>query len=209
VIPVRSLPVRSALRLGLLATLVAVLGACAASAAASFDPLGPCSADGQRPGAYPDLEARIPDTFDGAAPTRLDSGRNCTAANLGTLSGRGIDELRFAGGLWETGSRSGVTVAAFRAPGLTMGALAEFYETGARGARKTENVTTSDVRYGAVSGRRLDTLNDESFQTIVVLEGGEPDVVRAVLVASDVREIGTREAHDELVARACEAAVAP
>jgi hypothetical protein len=193
----------------ILLLLAAVAGGCVGGAAASFDPQGPCTEDAQRPGAYPDLEARIPTTYEGAAPVRLDSGRNCSAANLGTLTEHGIDELRFAGGLWETGERSGVTIALFRAPGLTMERLAEFYETGAKSARKTEAVTTDDFSAGSVDGRRLDTLNDESFQTIVVLEGPAPDVVRAVLVASDVREVGTRAAHDAVVERATRAAVAP
>ena len=205
-------PPRSFLRRSLsLAALVGgliALAACATAPGATFDPAGPCTTDGQRPGAYPELETRIPATFDGAAPVRLDSGRNCSETNLGTLSAHGIGELRFAGGLWETGERSGVTIAVFRAPGLTMERLAEFYETGARSARKTEAIETSPLTVRSVAGRRLDTLNDESFQTIVVLEGDEPDLVRAVLVASDVREVGTRDAHDRTVDRATEAAVA-
>jgi hypothetical protein len=185
---------------------IAALAGCVGRAGGSFDPAGPCGADGQRPGAYPELEAVIPTTFEGAPPDRLDSGRNCSETNLGSLNAHGIDELRFAGGLWETGARSGVTIAAFEAAGLTMEQLAEFYETGARGARKTENVTVGDYAVGSVNGRRLDTLNDESFQTILVLDSESAGVVHAVLVASDIRETGTREAHDQIVDRAAAAA---
>jgi hypothetical protein len=198
---------RPALRLAVLVVAtVAALAGCVGRAGGSFDPAGPCAEDGQRPGAYPELEALIPTTFDGVPPDRLDSGRNCSATNLGSLNAHGIDELRFAGGLWETGARSGVTIAAFQAPGLTMERLAEFYETGARGARKTENISVGDYAVGSVEGRRLDTLNDESFQTILVLAAESSGLVPAVLVASDIREIGTREAHDAVVERAAAAA---
>jgi ribosomal protein L15 len=138
----------------------------------------------------------------------VDSGRNCSAGNLGTLSRHGITELRFAGGLWETSGRSGVTMALFSAPGLTVEQMGEFYESGAREARKTEAITTAPVEVSGLAGRRLDTLNDESFQTIIVLEDREPDLVRAVLVASNVREVGTREAHEAVVQSATDAAVA-
>jgi hypothetical protein len=42
-----------------------------------------------------------------------------------------------------------------------------------------------------------------------VLEGTSPDLVRAVLVASDVRKIGTRAAHDAVVEKAAETAIGP
>jgi hypothetical protein len=197
------------LAVALAAVVAASLGACSSQAAPSFDPQGPCDSDGQRPGAYPDLEARLPATFDGVAPNRLDSGRNCSKDNLGTLSAHGIQELRFAGGLWETGPRSGVTIAVFAADGLSMARLAEFYETGARTARKTEAISAGEFDVDDVDGRRVDTLNDESYQTIVVLDGPEPEIVRAVLVASDIRQVGTKAAHESVVERATHAAVAP
>ena len=43
---------------GLLTALT--LGACSSGGASTFDPQAPCSADGQRPGAYPELEAALP-----------------------------------------------------------------------------------------------------------------------------------------------------
>ena len=64
-----------ALRAAVLVTALALLlGACAAPAA-SFDPTGACTGDGSAAGAYPDLEALIPTQYHGAAPERLDSGR--------------------------------------------------------------------------------------------------------------------------------------
>ena len=43
------------------------------------------------PGAYPDLEAMVPARYMDAAPETLDSGRNCSDANLGSLPDAGID----------------------------------------------------------------------------------------------------------------------
>src|SRR4029079_10116368 len=77
----------------LLAAAAAVLVGCA-----SFDPAGPCNADGKVPGAYPDLEAVVPKSFQARPPAELDSGRTCTSSGLGSLATHGVKELRFAGG---------------------------------------------------------------------------------------------------------------
>lgn len=190
--------------------LALLLGACTGAPGAdrSFDPSTPCTTDGRQPGAYPDLEARIPDAFRGATPASLDSGRNCSDESLGTLRRHGIDEVRYAGGLWETGEQSGVTIARFAADGLTAERLAEFYEAGARTARRTDNVESGPYEAGSVEGRRIDALNDDSFQTIVVVDAAEADVVHAILVASWVGESESRAAHDAVVREAVEAAVA-
>ena len=50
-----------------------------------------------------ELEALIPSTFEGRGPETLDSGRNCTAENLGVLADAGITEVRYAGGAWDFG----------------------------------------------------------------------------------------------------------
>jgi hypothetical protein len=188
------------------ATVIAAVLIAGCGSAATFDPAGPCvvngsPVDGRARGAYPDLEALIPKAYDGRAPDQLDSGRNCSTRNLGTMAGRGIAEVRFAGGLWEVGSRSGVTLAVFRADGLTAAILFEFYETGARTAPKTDRTETRDVTVAGVPGRRLDTLNDDSYQTVITWPGlaGE---IRAVLVGSDVREVGSRAAHEARVSAA-------
>jgi hypothetical protein len=194
---------------GLLFALLVLAGVAAGcrggGAAPSFEPSGPCTGDGQRPGAYPELEKLIPPSFEGVAPTRLDSGRNCTEKNLGTLAGNGIREIHFAGGLWETGERSGFTLAVLVAPQLTAERMADFYEAGARAGRKTEDVNRS---VGTIDGRNvwtISTLNDESYQTIVVWDTAEAGMVRAVLVGSDVRETSGRGPHGALVQRAVEA----
>jgi hypothetical protein len=80
--------------------------------------------------------------------------------------------------------------------------MAEFYEAGAREGRRTEDIQVGDATVGGRSVWRLDTLNDESFQSIVVWPGAAPDAVWVVLVGSAIREVGTREAHDAVVSDA-------
>lgn len=184
-------------------------GCAGGRAASSFDPSGPCTTDGQRPGAYPELERLIPASFEGVAPAHLDSGRNCTEANLGTLASHGIREVRFAGGLWETGDRSGFTLAVLVAPNLTAERMADFYEAGARAGRKTEEVRRSTADLDGRNAWMISTLNDESYQTITVWDAAEPGTVRAVLVGSDVRETDGMESHSALVQHAVAAFSGP
>jgi hypothetical protein len=184
-----------------LAPLVVVLLTLVASAcgSATFDPSGPCTSDGRASGAYPDMERLIPPQFEESAPTVLDSGRNCTPTSIGSLTSHGVREVRFAGGQWHLGDRSGVTMAVFRSPtGLEASWLGEFYESSARVARHTENVSATQATIGGISVFRVETLNDEtSFQTVVVWAG--QDAVDVVIVASDVHEVGSRAAHDARV----------
>lgn len=184
--------------------LALVLAACGGQA---FDPTGPCTTDGSAKGAYPELEAAVPTAFRGAPPSALDSGRACTPAGLGTLATHGVDELRFAGATWEVGSDSGVSLAVFtdpNGPALEPTWLAEFYETGARAGKKVESVTTAEYAVTAqISGRRIDVLNGESYQSIVVWERNGQ--VAVALVANFIREIQTRERHDEVVRTAVDA----
>jgi hypothetical protein len=180
-----------------------LVGACSAS----FDPAGPCTADGSTPGAYPELEAQVPRTFRGSAPTEVDSGRTCTTDGLATLSGHGITELRFAGSTWSTGTQSGLSLATFRSEGttaLTRDWLVEFYETGARSGKNVESVNTTTYPVDAATeGKRIDVLNGESYQSVVVWERGGR--VESAIVADFIREIQTREAHDAVVRDAVEA----
>src|SRR5262245_5367732 len=96
-----------------------VVAGCGSGVAASFDPTGPCTTDGKAAGAYPDLEAMVPARFRGAPPDTLDSGRNCTVTNLGSLSQLGITEVRYAGGTWTFGAERAVVLAVFRTHGLS------------------------------------------------------------------------------------------
>ena len=179
-------------RPGLLLALVlaAIAGGCSTTGDptyASFDPASVCTTDGRFPGAYPDLEARVPKTFENRAPDELDSGRNCSQAELGTLAGHGISEVRYAGGTWRLGSVQGVSLAVFSANGLTAGLVGEWYEASARAARNTRNITPSRPTVDGRQGYRLDTVNGESSQTVVTWDAVTGDAVFAVVTA-DVSE---------------------
>jgi hypothetical protein len=186
----------------LIVLLAALVAGCSAGNEATFDPTASCTADARLPRAYPELEALIPSTFEGRPPTRLDSGRNCTPRSLGLLADSGFREVHFAGGTWEINSRSGVTLAVFSAPNLTAAKVADFYEAGARSASKTENVTRSTPVLNGTPAYQIDTLNDESFQTVVVWQAAQPGVVQIVLVGSDVRETNGMAEHRDRVQRA-------
>ena len=189
------------MRAGLVASIVA---SCAGGSA--FEPSGPCATDGRAPGAYPELEALAPPLFRGRAPDRLDSGRHCTPQALATLVAHGVTELRFSGATWDLGSGGGVTLAVFEAAGLDAAWMTEFYEIGARTARKTESVdVTKVVVPNGTSGSRIDALNGESYQSVIVWPDG--GLVRVALIASFIREVETKEAHDAVVTEALAAAM--
>ena len=148
--------------------------------AASFDPTGACTGDGAAPGAYPDLEALIPTAYHDAAPETLDSGRNCSPENLGSLAAAGIDEVRFAGGTWTFG-RAG------RRPRRLHGARADrrparrLLRQQRRAANRTKIVGQSTPTIAGRPGRRLDTKTGERQQTVVVWPAAEADRVNVVI----------------------------
>jgi hypothetical protein len=196
---------RRVLVVALAVALAVFLASCGGS---TFDPTGPCTTDGSAPGAYPDLEAAVPKTFRGGPPGQLDSGRFCSKDALSTLAGHGIEELRFAGGTWETGTDSGVSLAIFTAasgPQLEPDWLAEFYQTGASQGKNVTSVERTDYSIGGdIAGRRIDVLNGESFQTVVVW-GPRDGRVAVALIGNFIREIQNRAAHDEVVREAVDA----
>jgi hypothetical protein len=180
--------------------LIIVVAGCS-SAGASFDPASACTGDGRFPGAYPELEAVIPTSLGGGPADRLVSGRSCTDAGLTTLKSHGVGELRFAGGLWEQGTNSGTTLVTFDSPTpLDAKWLAEFYEAGARAGKNTDAIEAAPLPIAGSMGYRLDTLNDDSYQTVIVWP--QAGHVVGALVASAVREIETRAAHEARVTAA-------
>jgi hypothetical protein len=186
--------------LALLAIGGLTVSACSAGGAASFDPSSACTTDVRQSGAYPELEARIPATFRGAAPDRLDSGRNCTADNLGTLRDDGITEVRFAGGLWQQGAESGTTLAVFEGAGLTAEAMGHFYEVGAAGGRKTSDIQSRAESIQGRDGWRIDLVNNDQLQTIVAWPSADGAAIQVVLVGTAARDVGgDAAAHDRLV----------
>ncbi len=183
-------------RIGLLMlAAMLVLAGCSGSAAASFDPTGPCSGDGRAPGAYPDLEALVPISFYDGAPDTLDSGRNCTTANLGALAARGIAEVRFAGGTWTFGAERAAVLAVFRADGLDAAALASFYAEGAKANGRTKILGQTTPSVAGRSGYRLDTETSTRAQTVVTWPGTMDDVVN-VVITSDLPDARIQEAID-------------
>ncbi|MEO8468950.1 MAG: hypothetical protein ABI573_04710 [Chloroflexota bacterium] len=191
------------------ALLAILVGACSGAPAATFDPNAPCGTDGRAAGAYPDLEARLPTTFEGTGPGTVDSGRHCSEAALGSLIVHKASNVQFAGAVWDLGGGAGISSAIFRLPSADLPAdwISEFYDIGARTAKRTENIeTSSPIIPGAGQVFRLDTLNDLSLQTVLVWQDGP--VVRVVLIGTPVSPSATRAQHDDLVARAAAATVA-
>ena len=161
---------------------VLLLAGCGGGGAApSFDVAAGCPAEGRAAGAYPDLEARIPKTFEGRGPDRLDSGRHCDPASLGTLADAGFDEVRFAGGTWDLGGYRAAALVVFEAPGLTAGQVADFYGASAVGANRTQVTGTSTPEIAGRPGYRLDTATGDRVQTVVAWPSTDDDVVNVVI----------------------------
>jgi hypothetical protein len=179
-----------------------VLTGCSAQ---PFDPASPCTADGRAPGAYPALEAMVPRSLRGTPPSRVDSGRTCTPASLGSLAANGVNELRFAGSIWDLGADSGVTLGVFEADELDIDWVETFFESGARAAKNTEHVDVGTTQLpDTTTAFRLDTLNGESYQTVVVWPDGKR--VRVAIAASSVRRVKSKADHEALVRDALAAA---
>lgn len=196
-------------RLVVVLTILSLVAAACGSASTSFDPAGTCGPDGKFAGAYPSLEALLPTSFDGKSPTSVDSGRNCSDAAIGSLITHGAAGVEFAGATWDLGGESGVSSVVFSLPGRDLPAawIAEFYEIGARTAKRTENISTSTPTFdGTGPAYRLDTLNDLSLQSVVTWQDGAN--VRVVLVATAVSPSASRADHDDLVTRLVAATVA-
>ncbi len=184
-------PARAIRLLVVLAAAVALAG-CSAGAAPSFDPTGACTGDGSAAGAYPELEALIPTMYHDTAPEKLDSGRNCTPVNLGSLAAAGIDEIRFAGGTWTFGEPA-VVLAVFTAPGLTADLLADYYANSAAQAGRTDIIGQSSPTIAGRQGRRLDTKTGEREQSVLVWPSADADRVN-VIVTHDMPEARIQEA---------------
>lgn len=188
-------------RLILALVVVGLVAACSGQPSASFNPNGPCVADGKIRGAYPELETRVPTALGGKPPVSLDSGRNCTAGNLGSLATHGVSELRFAGGVWADSGRSGITIAVFQAPGLQADWMGEWYEATARAARQTGQIKLSKPVVAGRQAHRMDLVNGESTQTVIVwpaaavsAHGSAFGIVINVVIAADEPESRIQEA---------------
>ena len=183
-------------RRGLLVVAAGLLvAACAGSSPPpSFDPATPCGGVDRQEmkGAYPDLEARIPAQVDGQAADSRDSGRFCSKATLGTLWDAGIRETQFGGGIWqfEPGggtSLPGMQLSVFRAPGLTAQLLADEYKAGGGATSRVTIVSTTSEQMNGRPGFRINLLNGDSHQAILVWPSADGAVIQ-VVIAADVDE---------------------
>ncbi len=175
------------LALGLAVSLAACVDD--ATPVGSFDPSQPCNgADSQvMVGAYPDLEAALPTSLAGVAPTSLVSGRLCSANTLGTLYALGIHETQFASEVWNRGGGSGIQLTLMSAGGLTVANVLESYTSGAANAPKVHSLKTTNVTVNGLAGMRDDIENDDYAQDVVVWPGAAAGQVR-VVITSNIHE---------------------
>jgi hypothetical protein len=205
---------RPATRLFALALTLALFAAACGGATGSAPPSGAgCAADVKAAGTFPSLEALLPRTLDGRAPTLVDSGASCTPGALGTYATHAVSELRFAGATWQGDNGDGTVIALMSTPtpaqpALQVAWVEEFYTAGAHNAAHTENITTTRPSMpGAGLVFRLETLNNLSLQTVVVWPAGASSVW-VVIAATTVDPNASRTAHDQRVAAAVAAAAA-
>ena len=124
----------------------------------------------QAPGFYPDLEALLPRSLGGKPPDVRDSGRYCSAVKLGTLFTRdGYREVRFAGAVWPSQDQSaGVSTVVYRAAGLTADQVADSFAVAAGGAQNVTRVLTTPTTIEGRAGIRLEVINQDTTQVVVV-----------------------------------------
>ncbi|HEU4673720.1 MAG TPA: hypothetical protein VFS32_12560 [Candidatus Limnocylindrales bacterium] len=144
---------------------------------------GGCT-DQRQAGLVPTLEKLVPATLEGRPADRLDSAVTCSPDGLGSLAGHGVASVASAGGLWELGPATGVTLAVFRLDGPERAdRIAEFYAEGAAQAPKVANLVTTHPTIAGRPATRLD-FSDANFpQAIVVWPAAQPDLVHVVLAA--------------------------
>jgi hypothetical protein len=140
--------------------------------------------DQKRPGLDPALEQRVPGTFEGRPADQLDSSLTCSPTGLGSLAVHGVTSFSSAGGLWDLGPQTGITLAVFRLGGTDRAdRIAEFYSTGAAKALKVANLVTTHLTIAGRAATRLDYSDADFPQAIVVWPAAEPDLVNVVLAA--------------------------
>jgi hypothetical protein len=180
-----------AARMAAVVAIALLIGGCVndATAVGSFDPASPCNGANSQAmkGAYPELEALLPTSLVGVAPTSVASGRLCSANTLGTLYGHGIHETHFASVVWNRGGGSGIQMTVMEADGLTVANALESYGKGAQNAPKVHSLVTTNVTVNGQAGMRLDIANDDYAQQVVVWPGGVAGRVR-VVITSNIHE---------------------
>jgi hypothetical protein len=98
-----------------------------------------------------------------------------------------VIEVQFGGAIWEAGERGGFQLGVFEGEGLTPALLAEEYRRAADASRRTEAVRATTLEVDGRPAWRIDVVNGNSRQAIVVW-GSADGVVVQVVVAADVDE---------------------
>jgi hypothetical protein len=182
----------------------------------TFPATSTCPSEPRAAGTLPELEALVPTQLvvqaaDGSdvdrPPDTVDSGWSCLDASLGTFASHGVTRLQFAGATWNEGDGEATVSAVFSTPAsdprLEPGWVEEFYESTAHAGRLVSNVETGRPSFaGTGPAWRLDAINDLSLQTVVVWPDAE--IVRVVILATNVDPGASRVAHDEQVRLAVE-----
>ncbi len=184
----RSIGIRSGIVVGVALAALLVAAAAVTLGVVDVPGLTPASSDGCRDvrqaGVDPALEQQVPTTLEGRGPDRLDSAVTCTAAGLGSLAGHGYTSVRSAGGLWQLGPSTGITLAVFGVSGPARGTwMAEFYAAGAATASKVSDLQTSHPTISGRPATRLDYLESNFPETIVVWPAADDGLVNVVLAA--------------------------
>jgi len=181
----------AATRVLLLAALAFAAMGCGSSAPTPTpDPGSPCAgADEQRAsGFYPDLEALLPADLEGRPPTSLDSGRYCSKKTLGSLLDAGVTELRFAGATWsDAGGETGIALVIYRAPGLSVDAVADSFASGAGSARGVNQVHAQAIEIGGVHAVLITAISGDRPQIVAIRTHAGAGTV-AVVIGSSVTQ---------------------
>jgi hypothetical protein len=175
------------IRIALLTLLLfAPVGCGSAAPSPAPDPAALCGgADEQRRAGFDaDLEALLPTTFEGLAPTSLGSGRYCSRKTLGSLLDAGVTELHFAGATWpDEGDQTGIALVVYRAPGLTVDAVADSFASGAGAARGVNQVHAQAIEIGGTEGVFITAMAGDRPQIVVIRPQAMPGTV-AVAIGS-------------------------
>ena len=180
---VSSLLRRSLLAASMVCVALLAAGCGGIGSAATLDASAPCGgAEEQRaPGFDPEMEALVPTTIEGSAPSMLDSGRYCSAKALGMLAEAGFEEVRFAGATWPGEASSGIAVVVYRAPGLTLDAMADTFARGADDARSVNQVHTQAIEVAGRPAVRIDAAKGDDQQTVYLWPAASPETINVIL----------------------------
>ena len=140
--------------------------------------------------------ARPEDATTSAAPETLDSGRNCSPANLGLARGAGHQRGSLRRRDVDVRGRAGRGPrGVHRAGPRPRTRSATSTTTSADAAGRTTITGQTSPTIAGRQGRRLDTKTGERIQTVVVWPSAEPDIVN-VVITNDLPDARIQDAID-------------